>query len=375
MSARTGISWTDRTWNPVVGCTKVSQGCKHCYAKTLHDRRHKAVLKGKPQAPQYSQPFETVQLMYDRLTDPLSWRAPSRVFVNSVSDLFHETVPFEFIDLVFGIMMISPRHTYQLLTKRPARMREYFARLDAHKHKWPHVYQLHAATSDHFFSINSKESREHSNRVGREPFYGKDHTPWPLNNVWLGVSVENQAAADERIPLLLETPAAVRFLSCEPLLGPINVIDTVGHALLDQLGITYGGKVTRLSGVPAVDWVIAGGESGEGARPMHPDWARSLRDQCTGAGVAFHFKQWGEFREYELGGAEPQLTYTGTMEADVHAALAYKPVWVDARGRVFTDPDNLPAETPCRLLEHVGTRRAGRVLDGRTWDEFPEVRS
>ena len=232
----THIEWTDETWNPVVGCTKVSQGCKRCYAKTLHDKRHRAVLAGKKLHPQYLQPFETVQLMPERLDAPLHWRKPRRVFVNSVSDLFHEDVPDEFIGDVFRIMAEAERHTFQILTKRPGRMLAWF------------------------------------NEYLPEACSGEPPAPiWPLPNVWLGVSIENQKAADERIPLLLETPAAVRFLSCEPLLGPIELPD-------DCTGL---------------DWVIVGGESGRDARQCDVIWIEDIIAQCDFGGVACFVKQLG----------------------------------------------------------------------------------
>jgi protein gp37 len=317
MSATTGISWTDRTWNPVVGCTKVSQGCKHCYAKTLHDMRHKAFLAGKLQnIPQYAQPFETVQTLSDRLNDPYRWRKPSRVFVNSMSDLFHEDIPDDFIARVFAAMAGAPQHTFQILTKRPERMLRF---LNAVR-KSPLGFRTH----------NGAECSSY----GGDGVLVDACQPWPLPNVWLGVSVENQAAADERIPLLMQTPAALRFLSCEPLLGPLDLgpalwcemaLDEIpGHALND--GATAG--IARVR--PGLDWVIVGGESGKGARPMRADWARSLRDQCCDAGIPFHFKQWGTART---------------------------PVSINKYD-----------------LDEEGNR-IGRKLDGRTWDEFPAVRS
>jgi protein gp37 len=223
----TGIEWTDETWNPVVGCDRVSPGCAHCYAKELHDKRHRAFLAGKQVAPQYAAPFETVQLIYERLERPLSWRRPRRVFVNSVSDLFHEHVPDAFIDAVFITMLRAEQHIFQVLTKRPERMLAY----------------------------------------SRGRLLGL-----PLPNVWLGVSVENQRWADERIPQLLETPAAVRFLSCEPLLGPLDLELDTGRA---------------------IDWVIVGGESGKGARPCNVDDLTDIVAQCDLADVSCFVKQLG----------------------------------------------------------------------------------
>jgi protein gp37 len=230
----TKISWTDETWNPVVGCTKISDGCRNCYAKALHDMRNQAYHAGKKLPAQYALPFETIQLMDDRLEMPLHWRAPRRVFVDSVSDLFHESVPFSFITRVFEVMGRASQHTFQVLTKRPERML-----------MW------------------AKQRQE----------------PIPAN-VWGGVSVENQAAADERIPLLVQAGFALNFVSCEPLLG---------HVDLQLRGRNYG------IGDQYVSWVICGGESGPDARPMYVGWARSLQYQCKEAEVAFHFKQWGEW--------------------------------------------------------------------------------
>jgi protein gp37 len=248
VSSISKIEWCDRTWNPVVGCTKVSQGCKHCYAKTLHDQRHKAFTEGKLQNfPQYAEPFETVQLMPDRLADPLSWRKPSRVFVNSVSDLFHEDVPDSYIAHVFITMAEAERHTFQILTKRPERMLGWFTEY------------LPKACS------------------------GESPAPvWPLPNVWLGVSVENQAAADERIPVLLQTPAAVRFLSCEPLLGALDL-----SLYLEEEGYIDDQYVRP------VDWVIAGGESGKGARPCNVEWITAIVADCDLNSVACFVKQLG----------------------------------------------------------------------------------
>ncbi|HET8777952.1 MAG TPA: phage Gp37/Gp68 family protein [Candidatus Limnocylindria bacterium] len=271
----TGIIWTDETWNPVVGCTQVSPGCAHCYAKVLHDQRHKAHREGKLQAPQYAEPFERVQLKPERLDYPRSWRRPRRIFVNSVSDLFHPDVPDFYIADVFAVMAEAHWHTYQILTKRPARMLRWFT------------------------------------EYLPETCSGEKPAPvWPLPNVWLGVSVENQRFADERIPLLLRVTAAVRWLSCEPLLGPVNLAQWLAPAVRvsrggppeDRAPLTdeevtvfsqVGRAVAKMQGGAFVDWVVCGGESGPGHRPLNLDHARSLRDQCVDAGVPFLFKQVG----------------------------------------------------------------------------------
>jgi protein gp37 len=329
VSAQTGISWTDRTWNPVVGCTKVSQGCKHCYAKTLHDMRHKAFKAGKLQNfPQYAEPFETVQLLPDRLAHPLGWRKPSRVFVNSMSDLFHESIDIQYIASVFAVMYLAPWHHFQILTKRPERMLAVLTD--------PSLYDrvLHEANG-------FRDSRPHLTMVGIS-----DPTRFSASHVWLGVSVENQEEANKRIPLLLGTPAAVRFLSCEPLLSPVDLTRLRGPGngtWRDALeGRLHTGPATLRE--PGIDWVIVGGESGKGARPMHPEWARSLRDQCTAVGVPFHFKQHGDWRS------------SGTSEHSGRLHVAHREI------------DGLH-------YYRVGTKRAGRELDGRVWDEFPAVRA
>ncbi len=216
MADRSAIEWTEATWNPVTGCTKVSPGCAKCYAQRIAER-----FRGTRAFPNG---FD-VTLRHDRLDIPLRWKRPRKIFVNSMSDLFHERVPLDFIQAVFSTMRQAHWHQFQVLTKRSARLRELAAELD-----------------------------------------------WP-DNVWMGVSVENQRWTS-RIDDLCQVPAAVRFLSVEPLLGPLS---------LDLGGI---------------DWVIVGGESGPGARPMRADWARSVREQCEAAGVPFFFKQWGAHSEH-----------------------------------------------------------------------------
>ncbi|MGV3518190.1 DUF5131 family protein [Luteitalea sp.] len=257
MSDKTGISWTDATWNPIRGCTRVSEGCRHCYAETVAHRH------GGP-----GRPYEglttngrwngTIKVVDEHLTDPLRWQRPRRVFVNSMSDLFHENVADETIDRIFAVMALSPRHSFQVLTKRPARMRAYLSGgLDRRVDIGETAYNLAKwgpAVCAHLVTANSPM--------------------WPLPNVWLGVSVEDQATADARIPLLLQTPAAVRFISAEPLLGAIDL-------------------TRRIGGGPFLDWVIVGGESGHGARPCWTPWVRRIVEQCTAAGVACFVKQLG----------------------------------------------------------------------------------
>jgi protein gp37 len=254
MSDKSTIEWTEATWNPVTGCDRVSEGCDHCYAQTLA-KRLKAMGSRRYQRDgdsRTSGPGFGVTLHHDQLSLPSRWRAPRVVFVNSMSDLFHDDVPADFVAAVFRTMQAASLHTYQVLTKRPGRMSSLLNR-------W-------------------RNSRELGELV-------------ELPNVWLGTSVENQRWARIRIPKLLETPAAVRFLSCEPLLGPIDLVTV--PVLRDPHAIA----------LHHLDWVIVGGESGANYRPMSPEWARSLRDQCKAGGVPYFFKQWGG-RTPKAGGRE-----------------------------------------------------------------------
>lgn len=319
MADKTGIEWTDATWNPVTGCTKVSAGCDHCYAETIARR-----FAG---GPAYPNGFD-VTLRAHKLDQPLRWTRPRRVFVNSMSDLFHQDIPESFILGVFGVMAQAEQHTFQVLTKRHARMRALLTR-------WA------------------------------------DEVPWlaePLPNVWLGVSVETQQWADIRIPALLDTPAAVRFISAEPLLGPIKLGAFVDESIARRDG-GHDGLCDGANGgcfvpwcrcschhreYPTLDWVIVGGESGPGARPMHPAWARTLRDQCSAAGVPFLFKQWGEW------------TPTGRL------GMPYPTHWVSARdGRVLTEDAALADGGSFVGMYRVGKKAAGRELDRRNHDEYP----
>lgn len=301
----TKIEWTDETWNPVTGCTKISQGCKNCYAERIWPKVEAAerMRKHFEWRAVPARAFTDVRTHPERLDAPLHWKKPRRVFVNSMSDLFHEDIPDDFIFDVFTIMARAHWHTFQVLTKRPSRMLELIG-----------------------------EPVE----AGEEP---------PPRNIWWGVSVEDQATADERIPLLLQAPAAVRFLSCEPLLGPIDLRDAP-----NEIGEPRFSYLQRVDGEgPRIDWVIAGGESGPKARPSHPDWFRGLRDQCAAAGVPFFFKQWGEF-------APTQRTM-----AEVAAS----------RNKHVVVPASANALYPAAVVDRVGKKAAGRLLDGRTHDEYP----
>ncbi|MFN2636840.1 MAG: DUF5131 family protein [Gemmatimonadaceae bacterium] len=349
--ADTTIEWTDTTWNPTTGCDRVSPGCDNCYALTLA-KRLKAMGSAKYQRdgdPKTSGPGFGVSSHADVLDEPLTWRKPRKVFVNSMSDLFHNEIPDRFIGEVFSVMGATPRHTYQILTKRHARMRSLLQR-------W----------TDHLTIGCHCPSDEGGCSAPVDVLHGV----WPLPNVWLGVSVENQEWANIRIPALLQTRAAIRFISAEPLLGPVSLSrwtldwDQDEQAYLCQMhGMP---DCTQDLACRGLDWVIAGGESGPGARPMHPDWARSLRDQCEDAGVAYHFKQFGAWApwfshgEGEEGPGDTFVNLDGTTgHAWFNEDLGYPTNYSGAWGE------------DSHLVSRVGKKRAGRELDGLTHDEFP----
>ena len=354
MSDGTKIEWTDATWNVVNGCSVVSPGCANCYAmKQAHRVDCRRGLTRKTNGGMVW--TGEVRFNHKVLLDPLRWRRPRRIFVCAHGDLFHEKVPDEWIDKVFAVMALAPQHTFQVLTKRPERMREYLT-LKADERNIPTVgFKLGRGGRiwEKAFAIAADDLRRE--KTFTEALRGQAMTthevPWPLTNIWLGTSVEDQKRADERVPVLLDTPAAVRWLSCEPLLGPVDLgaVRYQGDRgyFLDVLEARYattpprgGGNIFShgLAGLGRINWVIAGGESGPNARPMHPDWARSLRDQCADAGVPFLFKQWGEWAPREA--------------ALEHLGSDY-------------DPDNTVE------LAKLGKKAAGRLLDGAQHDGYP----
>lgn len=277
----TSIEWTDATWNPIVGCSRVSAGCERCYAERFVHRgmaeQHRGLTRATSRGPVWT---GEVRFVSEKLDEPLRWRKPRRVFVNSLSDLFHESVTDETIDRVFAVMALSPAHTFQVLTKRADRMRAY------------------ATSRDRRERVEEAALRGErlSNRLDPTAFL-----PWPLPNVWLGVSCEDQEAADERVPLLLQTPAAVRFVSAEPLLGPIDFerirwdAAPFGHVDVLRRGAWSDGPrgFVNHSGMNGLDWIIVGGESGPGARTCDVGWIRSIVEQTRDAGVACFVKQLG----------------------------------------------------------------------------------
>lgn len=339
MAENSKISWCDTTWNPLAGCTRASAGCDHCYAAVMSlrleamakadiaigknlGRKEKylgVATKNKVGVPVFN---GKINLDYETLDEPKRWKRPRKVFVNSMSDLFHKDVPFSFVARVFAVMQITAQHTYQVLTKRPKRML----------------------------------------------FFQREYYPngFPAN-VWVGTSVEDQETADLRIPHLLKVEAVVRFLSMEPLLGKVLLDDGQNSWL------TCDGRNRKANEgeccesyammgecFHGIDWVIVGGESGPNARPMHPDWARSIRDQCVAGGVPFHFKQWGEWLP-SAWSSEP----TGQRELCLNSKgdFVYAQVGHAVGLRM---PDDV-------LVRKVGKHNAGRLLDGREWNQFPNM--
>lgn len=336
MADGTKIEWTDATWNIVNGCSVTSPGCTNCYAMRLAGTRlrHHASRAGLTQDSKAG-PVWTGETRFNEpvLLDPIRWKRPRRIFVCAHGDLFHDSVPDEWIDRVFAVMALAPQHQFQVLTKRAERMRAYLSQFE--QRGW----YVHSTTRAQVWADPRDKDRF---------LLLKEGQTWPLPNVWLGVSVEDQKRADERIRHLLATPAAMRWLSCEPLLGPVDLRwiaepdeekDGVIDALLgcnwvdgslmgrgEEFRPARPGHQDRVMRrwvcSPEADilanrklnWVVAGGESGPGARPMHPDWARSLRDQCAAAGVPFLFKQWGAWAPL-LKAREPDTLYLTTKKA------------------------------------------------------------
>ncbi|MDJ0631062.1 MAG: phage Gp37/Gp68 family protein [Rhodobacter sp.] len=351
MADTTKIEWSDATWNPITGCTLVSPGCENCYAAELAASRFKnhpsRIGLARRNAKGVAKFTGEVRFNEGWLTQPLHWRKPRMVFVCAHGDLFHEDVPDDWIDRIFAVMALCPQHTFQVLTKQPKRMRKYISDIEdseiaefatdywqQEKGRW----QLMPSTIGRY-----RNRTEFGNEI--ETWVDV----WPLPNVWLGVSVEDQKHADERIPALLQAPAAIRFISAEPLLGPIDLRNSCdGHHFLNALtGVRSldspdGKQAPDNNDWSGLDWVIVGGESGKHARPMHPRWARSIRDQCQAADVPFFFKQWGAYLHDSIWNphADPAPT-------------------VEFKGEIY---------------HRCGKTRAGRYLDTGYFDEMPKVR-
>lgn len=348
MADHTHIEWTDATWNPITGCSIVSPGCTHCYAMALAGTRLKNHESREGLTKQVNgNHVWTGEVRFNEqwLDQPLRWTKPRMIFVCAHGDLFAEIVPSGWIDQVFAVMALAPQHTFQVLTKRPVRMREYLNALPARS------------------SAVAKWAAWHWGAQDPDGLYDQvnDAVRAPLPNVWLGVSVEDQRRADERIPILLDTPAAIRWISAEPLLGPVmltNLFDYTNEHSTDALaGRRYfNPRDDEGSAVNRLDWVVAGGESGPNARPMHPDWARSLRDQCAAAGVPYLFKQWGEYA--------PRRAAAPADQVDARKALIVRSDGGVTSGLLAYGPD-------AWIMDRLGKRRAGRLLDGIEHNAFP----
>lgn len=329
MADRTAIEWSDATWNPVTGCDRVSPGCANCYALTLAAR-----LKGmgnpryqRDGDPKSSGPGFGVTLHEDVLEKPRRWRRPRRVFVNSMSDLFHEEIPDEYIARVFNVMAQADQHIFQVLTKRPERMRDFLAGATKCEHGW---------------LTHNGDNPTSYDGTGQVLL---DNRGWPLPNVWLGVSIENRRFV-HRADLLRETPAAVRFISAEPLLGPLigrcdcrgPILDGAGQHYPDCNAIEHGPDLNLTD----IDWLIVGGESGPGHRRMEAEWVRDLRDACV---------------EHRAHGHDPGEQWVVSGDGGGISHIVHEP------GTAF-------------FFKQWGGRTAksgGRKLDGQTWDEMPEV--
>jgi protein gp37 len=348
MAEHSHIEWTDATWNPITGCSVISPGCTNCYAMNLAGTRlrHHPSRKGLTQASKAGPVWNgQVRLNEQWLFQPSRWGRPRRIFVCAHGDLFHEGVPDAWIDKVFAIMWLNCRHTFQVLTKRAGRMGEYLSEPTRAQRIAAALKDLTAAGGD---------------------------IQLPLPNVWLGVSAEDQPRANERIPYLLATPAALRFVSLEPLLGPIDALPYLfiftheDDALLEAAedgetpvrpwrdpATTHPDAIIT----PRLDWVIVGGESGPGARPMHPDWARKIRDDCAATEVPFFFKQHGEFAP---GRAQNVTEASGNGEPFI--------AWPDGAIAHGTAAEH---GGPGGHLLRVGKKAAGRLLDGAEHNAMP----
>lgn len=305
----TKIAWCDETINPVVGCSKISEGCERCYAEEM--ARRLSMMEKKPH-PQYQSVISfgrwngLTAFVPAALDKVYSWKTPRSVFITSMGDVFHDSVPFAWIERVLGMVASNPQHTFIMLTKRAERMQEFFASTDM-AGQLACLYQLAAGTDPETCQIDN----------------------WPLPNLVLGVSVENQQAADERIPFLLSTPAAKRFVSLEPMIGPVD-LDRI-HESSDD-GCTHSWESClngkrfdpwsdgTIDGMPRLDGVILGGESGNKSRNLDPLWVIKVRDQCAEAGVPFMFKQWSHENRNEV---DPLSGFPLLQDNSTHTALPW----------------------------------------------------
>lgn len=345
------IEWTGKTWNPIIGCDKVSAGCKYCYAirmanrlahiPAMMDLYMDTVTVGANGQPNWTGVVKVSERSMDK---PLRTNKPTLFFVNSMSDLFHDAVPFDVVDRVFAIMAICQRHTFQVLTKRAARMAEYYkAGFPVLIERWEKAL---VAMGMHEWKIE------------------ENNNTYPLPNVWMGVSVESQQTANERIPYLLEIDAAVRFLSCEPLLGAVDLTE-VELPSKYNISVSTAAHINCLTSMDdehfynhhkQVDWVIVGGESGPGSRPMHPEWANKIIRDCKSNDVPVFFKQWGDWVPID----EPH-------KQDDIQHLAKNEQWLNWDGGM-----GFHGQWVWRMRK-VGKAKATKRIYGKTYTEFPKA--
>jgi protein gp37 len=353
---KTKIEWTDYSWPIINGCRRKSAGCESCYAERLaatrlaQTEKYKGLAVMTPNGPRWT--GET-RLWEPALQEPLRLKKPSRIFVADMGDLFYEGVNDEDIDKVFAVMALCPQHTFQVLTKRAERMRDYFCNREGWIRLTTKLFETVSERGLDEMLLLDCTFEDNERSIVRVP----------LKNVWLGVSCEDQKTADERIPWLLRTPAAVRWVSYEPALGPVNFVGIRDANTRVTRGAYLGpclhaDDVGGLYETLGLDWIVCGGESGPGARPMHPDWARSARDQCVAVGVPFFFKQHGAWMETD---AVPGGDLGGDMRRDIVRIV--KPCG---------EPDGHFRRGDA-LMRRVGKHAAGRLLDGREWNEYPNL--
>lgn len=371
MSDKTGIEWTDATWNPIRGCSRVSDGCRHCYAEGQAARiismdRGRGIPEGQGSydglLARGGQWNGKITVVDESLGQPLRWQKPRMIFVNSMSDLFHESVPDYVIYRIFAVMAIASHHTFQVLTKRPLRMQAFLRDFSFDR-------LVESCKGDDGASVIPRHTMQSLWHIfgliadSRLTCYPR-RDAFPLPNVWIGVSVEDQGAADERIPLLLGTPAAVRWISAEPLLGPVDLLypETLWPEGPERC---CDGRECACAGQPidppllyGIDWVVVGGESGPKARPMHPQWATDLRDQCAAAGVPFLFKQWGEWAPGECVTRKSGVVPTASLSWEWQFSTEDL---ASEGGHIDDEPD----------LYRIGKRAAGRLLNGVQHDGYP----
>ncbi len=373
----TNIEWTEKTWNPIVGCSVVSPGCTNCYAMKMAHRLASMAVKPDGAGNIYTTHYEgltkdqgrhrhnpvwtgkVARAGDDHWHIPLKRKKPTMFFVCSMGDLFHKNVPDQWIDEVFAIMAFCPQHVFQVLTKRPQRMRDYILSLDL-RAPWP-------------ARLPDETTRLISEQLAVAP-------QLPLPNVWLGVSTEDQRRADERIPHLLETPAAIRFISAEPLLGTLdlNWVGTGEYGVDALSGTQYHEPPENMSAATSqgnkLDWVIVGGESGPNARPMHPEWVRTIRDDCGVYGVPFFFKQWGKWGW--VGSGSSGVYDPGQLGAFVPSPQSDNQLLAVSATNVTQDATIYAGTFWAKhdAIHALGKKRAGRRLDGLEHDEMPSPR-